>query len=699
MRKLPILWYCLLLISAGIHAQTPKLGIDMSSGLALPTTPQSFDTDLMIPGLQFNSGISLMHKKWGMEMLGGYFENPLSAKTQQALPAASGLRFTRDSWRSLYGAIGPLTQLGGKKLNLSVSPKIGWMNTKVPMLGSKSKAAGQSAALSLHPEDQNRWQLFYSVGGKLQWQLSDHLGLHLRADYLARPANDTEGVKTFIRNLQDVPGMEQAAKEVIPLAQSIAQRHTNVLNLGAGITYHFGKSEQEQEKQQISCENAILNAPGNGITYALQEKQRPNFKWTTPSAKGVSGYLFRLYLREEVVFEEKTERTVVKHQDGLEKIYQNIKEEEQNFGWEVVTYFADCEPLISARHSFVMSSRSGAWHDIFDLECDVPAYTDNGDLRIKGKISFFNNISASDPLIVNLPGGVIFKNTALVTLPGVVMTNIQDCITTMPALSTLTIAPGATETYCFELVVPAGHTAIVSQASGTINGLPQLSTDQDDLPQCACTVCDTWKFRGKKSVMNYTNSGGNIFNAVIFQDLQIANSDPIREVKAEIVYVEHVANDPACYTCTKHDNDMGLISFGANKPIVLSTANWDNSKLAYKGKGDAYDVNNDNYVNQAYWQAADLINGVDFATTSHRFRIPLNLPQPSSLKCCDHRYEVCVRYTVTDVNCVTCDYLVCYQMSSSNGGAIGTGSGSTPANIGASPKVSVPKIGLGNGRN
>lgn len=686
-----MLWCFVLLLNTIIQAQTPKIGLDLTSGLALPIPTKELNTDLIDNGFQFNSGISLIHKKLGMEILGGYIATPVSSKFQQALPATSGLDFTNNSWRSLYGALGPLIQLGGKKLNLSLLPKIGWMNTRVPTLGAKDKAAAQGVELSLDPSVQDKWKLYYSFGSKLQWRLSDQLGIHLRADYVTRPGAPTGSVKQFIRKLQNIPGIEQAQEDLL----AMSQQRINVLNLGAGITYHFGKQDDIQEKQQISCENSILSAPGNGLTYALQDDLRPDFRWTNPTEKGISGYLFRLYIGQEVVYEEKTEKPVIEHQEVLERLYQQKNKQEQTYSWEVVTYFADCEPLISARNTFVMSNRSGAWHDIFDLECDLPAYTDDGDLRLTGKISFFNNLSVSDPLVINSFNDVIIKNTSLVTLPGVVLTNITDCVSSLPVPTPLSIAPGTTETYCFELVVPAGNTAIVSQASGTINGLPQLSTDQDDLPQCACSICDTWRFSGKQSTLNYVTYGGNFFNAMIFQDIQIANSDPIREVKAEIVYVEHVANNPECYTCTKHDNDMGLISFGAQQPMALSTGNWANSKLAYKGKGGTYDVDNDNYVNQALWQAADPVNGIDFASTSHRFRIPINLPKPSSLGCCNHRYEVCVRYTFTDVNCVTCDHLVCYRMSTSGGnnGGIGTGVGvgSTPVGVGKVPRVSLPK--------
>lgn len=677
MRKLLFLLGLLSIISTtGSLAQQKGLGFGLAGGRSLPMDKTNADTALINNGFQWNTGISYVGKKFGLELNTGYFKNPLAPEAIQQLqdlPAAADLEFIQKDWQSVYGAIGPVFRKAGNLLDLQISPKMGLRQLQFPSLGKITKAIGSDAAqnVELGSSDPSDWQSFWSVGTQLRLQLGKRLGLHIRADYLAnlqKTQSDPEKIAAGLSSL----GVRKGMRPVRDLAVRISNQKTNVLNLGAGITYSFGK-QPEHEKAAKNCENSVLISPAAGAFFLISGAQRPGFNWTNATPDAVSHYHFQLFDGAQQIFELKTEKNEIPHQDALEAIYQKGAEEEKQYSWQITTYFANCEPLVSERYVFTMSNRSGVFHDIFDLECDAPAFTDDGDLRFIGKISFFNNISASDPLIINSFSDVIIQDASGTPLPGVALANITDCVSSLPVPLPLSIAPGSTETYCFELVVPAGHTAIRSEAHGTINGLPQMSTDQDDLPTCSCTVCDNWKFSGKTSRLNYVTNGGNFFNAMVFQDIQIANAAPIKEVKAEIVYVEHVANDPQCYTCTKHENEMGLISFHPSKPmVVLTNGSWKNNKFGYKGPGDAYDTNHDNYVNQVIWKADDPVNGIDFNSTAHRFRIPINLPQPSSLGCCDHRYEVCVRYTFTDVNCATCDYLVCYRMSpKQNGGGIG----------------------------
>lgn len=703
MRKLLIFLSAFILINSPLlHGQSKGFGFDLSSGIALPQSQLSLDTSLIRSGLQLGSGINYLGDKFGVELNTGYFENALSPHAFQslkAIPAASGLTLSEDKWQSLYGALGPVLRLGGAKLDWQLSPKIGWLKGTAPKIKSLEKAIGQSQAVSLGGSRNASWQRFWSVGTQLQWHLSKRLGVQLKADFLAGTNGPEVNPQQLAAELEGL-GVRKGIKDVQHLAMQIAQQKTNVLNLGAGITYHFGNKDNQDEKSEASCDNSYLMAPANGAIFLIEGELRPGFRWNNGTPKEVKYYHFQLFDGDQQVYDQKTEKNELPHGDPLEAIYKKGAQEEKTYSWQVTTYYSNCEPLVSERFYFKMSNRSGAFHDIFDLECDAPAFTDQGDLRITGKISFFNNLSASDPLIINSFSDVIIQDVSGTPLPGVALANITDCISGLPVPLPLSIAPGSTETYCFELVVPAGHTAIRSEAHGTINGLPQMSTDQDDLPSCSCTVCDNWRFSGKTSTLNYVTSGGNFFNAMVFQDIQISNAAPIKEVKAEIVYVEHVANDPQCYTCTKHENEMGLVSFHPTKPLVVITnGSWKNNKLGYKGPGDAYDTNNDNYVNQIIWKANDPVNGIDFSSSAHRFRIPINLPKPSSLKCCDHRYEVCVRYTFTDVNCVTCDYLVCYQMSpKQNSGGLGTGgldpsTGVDLGGIGTIPNIPLPGTG------
>ena len=79
---------------------------------------------------------------------------------------------------------------------------------------------------------------------------------------------------------------------------------------------------------------------------------------------------------------------------------------------------------------------------------------------------------------------------------------------------------------------------------------------------------------------------------------------------------------------------------------------------------------------RATW-VSETSGGVDFSTGNRTLQLYIDLPDISSLDCCENKYEVCVRYTFTDINCQTCDTVICYEYNTSststgNGGGIGS---------------------------
>ena len=137
---------------------------------------------------------------------------------------------------------------------------------------------------------------------------------------------------------------------------------------------------------------------------------------------------------------------------------------------------------------------------------------------------------------------------------------------------------------------------------------------------------------------------------------------------------------------------MGLFSFAPNflQPRISGTSaqnDWTNGADAIKGT----DTNNDNYSNQAIWRAKDPSVGVDF-NLMKRFILPISLPDPSSLDCCEHTYEVCVRYTFTDINCASCSYDRCYLY---DGTTEPIGNGNPHGGIG-NTETNTPNVKLNN---
>src|SRR5690606_1153763 len=138
--------------------------------------------------------------------------------------------------------------------------------------------------------------------------------------------------------------------------------------------------------------------------------------------------------------------------------------------------------------------------------------------------------------------------------------------------------------------------------------------------------------------------------------LKILNTAPIKQVKAEIVYIQSKTDNIQCNTCTSQGSKMGLIS---GFPFTsLGTSNvWDRTLK---------DNNLDGYANAVVWDAKNPQTGVDFNTYWTSVRLGINIPL-STLDCCKNGVKICVRYTFTDIHCNTCDYLVCYDYDAETG--------------------------------
>lgn len=239
------------------------------------------------------------------------------------------------------------------------------------------------------------------------------------------------------------------------------------------------------------------------------------------------------------------------------------------------------------------------------------------------------------------------------------------------------LPPNSSATYCFELEVPYGTTSIKFYGNmNTYDGgeLPAECPDDvtKELPICVCDACDTWDFTDEKHSYIYDAANNNPYlSHGIFQSFKLPGTDPIKNMKAEIVYINHTINDPKCYSCTTQVKDMGLFSAINAKPkdMLANPLDWVNNNEGTL----SHDANNDGYSNRLNWQARNPLTGVDFSSRRHNFNIWINLPGDDGLECCNHKYEIWIRYTFEDINCITCSTLVKYNLSSSQGSSSGTG--------------------------
>lgn len=302
---------------------------------------------------------------------------------------------------------------------------------------------------------------------------------------------------------------------------------------------------------------------------------------------------------------------------------------------------------------------NGVDSEFKNITCDFPAYDSSGNIKYRGEV-FIQN-SPNNTTSITIPR----QNFTVSNTSNLDITNVTQIASPGP-LGVLIgfpiiLSPGGNATVYFEFSRPIGEIQTSLSFNYHETGFSDLLTNEfsnADLPNCICDCKNDWQYTDTEHKLNKFNVQGFPFNFQIAQSLKIVGVSPIMEVKAEVINVQHITNDPQCNTCVKQENKMGLFSFvpGFLKPRLSGSPNdWIHGLDADKGA----DINSDDYSNQAIWKAKDPTIGVDFSV-AQRFILPVSLPDSSSLSCCEHTYKVCVRYTFTDINCVSCSYDQCY---------------------------------------
>lgn len=327
--------------------------------------------------------------------------------------------------------------------------------------------------------------------------------------------------------------------------------------------------------------------------------------------------------------------------------------------------------------------------ELKNIKCDFPSYDSSGNIHYTGELYIENPISNTESIEIPLQSfnvsdvnnGNITNATQIASPPTPPFPGV---LISLP----IVLQPGGGQTIYVEFSRPIAETQTAFHLNYHEIGFPNLLTEEiatESLPNCICNCKEDWTFNDTEHKLNKVNVQGFPFNFQVAQSLKIVGGSPIIEVKVEVISIQHTANDPQCYTCTKQENKMGLFSFvpGFMQPRisgVIAQNDWVNSANAIKGE----DMNNDGYSNQAIWRAQDPSVGVDFNLVK-RFILPISLPDSSVLECCENKYKVCVRYTFTDVNCMTCTYEQCYISDDENIPIIinnpNTGQGTTKSNV------------------
>lgn len=595
--------------------------------------------------------------------------------------------FETGTWNTTTIGVGPTYSFGSNKFLIDIYSKAGVSIVKTPNSADIFNFNGVETEIFKLAE-QNKTSFGITSGIRFNYSLNDKLSIYLNPQYVYSSAKIQYSYRDINPSFIDTefnPGLlvEQPleTKEVNP----------SYLNLNFGLTFKLGEKRtktNEQEDLNQNCLKTALQSPKNNDKYLLDSDIKPVFSWVNYS-NSVKDYEFRLYQGENLIYTKNTKSTSLEVGKKLQKYFNN-QLKEQTFNWEIKTTYKDCPDQFTPKQTFSIRASNTIEINVTDIECLTPAYDSNGNVRYKAKVEFKTGNNSSQWNINSL--SLIESAT---TIPISTLNNCAIPFAVSP-VAPLVLAPNSSSVWCFEFSVPIGSLNQTFQANGTLgNGSGDVSV-LNSLPSCVCNICDEnnpdgWQIIPSNENFWEFNFNGGLSNMRIGTSFQILNADPIQKVKAEIISVQHIVNDTLCYSCTKEDNTMGLFHKSNSSGLLVSGNGWQNN-----GVGTLFDDNNDSYGNEFTWKASTS-QGVDF-NTSKRFLMNMNLPPIPSLECCETKYKVCVRYTFEDINCQTCDYLVCYDYDSSisiNGsgtgiGGVGTGTGNQSGGV-LTPTQLTPK--------
>lgn len=151
-----------------------------------------------------------------------------------------------------------------------------------------------------------------------------------------------------------------------------------------------------------------------------------------------------------------------------------------------------------------------------------------------------------------------------------------------------------------------------------VTGLPVI--DQDlayDTLNCICDACDEKNFTLNSSTPSQINFANNVLS--FSQPLNIITNpaNPVKSIKAELVYFEMVPENDMCIPCNKDAAAYGHFTNGTNS---------------------------------MQWAASTPQAPLNFSITT-----------PQMTPCCSALFKWCLRYKIEFEDCTTCNKLVCYE--------------------------------------
>lgn len=206
---------------------------------------------------------------------------------------------------------------------------------------------------------------------------------------------------------------------------------------------------------------------------------------------------------------------------------------------------------------------------------------------------------------------------------------------------------------------------------GTAGNVQGIKPGKNNDLVCCGTLADKCCDNFKKSVtatVTVLGTAATGYTAIKFVPTFIAGPNPIKQVRISVVNFETNSSNKECLTCESSTNSYGTISVPQNvmgggkdaiegmvyptDPLTMACfpipcPTWRPGRLTHEVIWGG--MNGPGY---------NLMDGVGDQTTT----FTITVPKKSSLSCCDDTIKICIKYSFTDIDCKTCDTIICYKV-------------------------------------
>lgn len=191
---------------------------------------------------------------------------------------------------------------------------------------------------------------------------------------------------------------------------------------------------------------------------------------------------------------------------------------------------------------------------------------------------------------------------------------------------------------------------------------------------CCSTLADDCCTNFVKRVTAQVSMVGNVtigYNTIKFVPTFTAGPRLIKQVRISVVNVESSSTNKECLTCESNTGRYGTMSVpqsftGGGKDGIEGMV-YPTNPLIATCVGCPPLWNSGHLTHEVIWGSNagpgyNLMDGAGDQSTT----FTVHLPPRSTLSCCDDTIKICIKYSFTDVDCKTCDTIICYKVVNRN---------------------------------